>query len=36
MGAKTRIRVASELSEQLEVKVGMHQASVHLPLFLQL
>ena len=27
-GAKTRVRVDSELSEELEVKVGMHQAPV--------
>ena len=32
---KTRVRVDSELSEELEVKVGMHQGSV-LPPFLQL
>ena len=27
-GVKTRVRVDSELSEELEVKVGMHQGSV--------
>ena len=27
-GAKTRVRVDSELSEEFEVKVGMHQGSV--------
>ena len=27
-GARTRVRVDSELSEEFEVKVGMHQASV--------
>ena len=27
-GAKTRFRVDSELSEEFEVKVGMHQVSV--------
>ena len=27
-GAKTRVRVDSELSEEFEVKVGMHQVSV--------
>ena len=32
-GAKTRVRVDSELSEEFEVKVGMHQRSV-LSLFL--
>ena len=30
-GAKTRVRVDSELSEELEVKVGMHQGSVLSP-----
>ena len=30
-GAKTRIRVDSELSEEFEVKVGMHQGSVLSP-----
>ena len=30
-GAKTRVRVESELSEESEVKVGMHQVSVLLP-----
>ena len=28
MGAKTRVRVDSELSEEFEVKVGMYQGSV--------
>ena len=32
-GAKTRIRVDSELSEEFEVKVGMHQGSVLSPFF---
>ena len=32
-GAKTRVRVASEMSEEYEVKVGMHQGPV-LSLFL--
>ena len=27
-GATTRVRVTSELSEEFEVKVGMHQGSV--------
>ena len=27
-GAKTRVRVDSDLSEEFEVKVGMHQGSV--------
>ena len=27
-GAKTRVRVDSELSQEFEVKVGMHQGSV--------
>ena len=27
-GVKTRVRVDSELSEELEVKVGMHQGSM--------
>ena len=27
-GAKTRVRVDSELSEEFEIKVGMHQGSV--------
>ena len=31
VGAKTRVRVDSELSEQFEVKVGMHQGSVLSP-----
>ena len=30
-GAKTRVRVDSELSEEFEVKVGMHQVSVLSP-----
>ena len=30
-GTKTRVRVDSELSEQFEVKVGMHHGSVLLP-----
>ena len=30
-GAKTRVRVDSELSEVFEVKVGMHQGSVLFP-----
>ena len=30
-GAKTRVRVDSELSEEFEVKVGMHQESVLSP-----
>ena len=30
-GAKTRVRVDSELSEEFEVKVGMHQGSVLSP-----
>ena len=30
-GAKTRARVDSELSEEFEVKVGMHQGSVQSP-----
>ena len=33
-GAKTRVRVDSELSERLEVKVGMHQGSVLSPFLL--
>ena len=32
-GAKTRFRVDSELSEELEVKVGMHQGCVLSPFF---
>ena len=32
--AKTRVRVDSELSEELEVKVGMHQGSVLKPFLL--
>ena len=30
-GAKTRVRVDSELSKEFEVKVGMHQGSVLSP-----
>ena len=30
-GAKTRVRVSSQLSEELEVKVGMHQGSLLSP-----
>ena len=30
-GAKTRVRVDSEMSEEIEVKVGMHQGSVLSP-----
>ena len=30
-GAKTRVRVDSELSDKFEVKVGMHQGSVLSP-----
>ena len=30
-GAKTRVRVDSELSDEFEVKVGMHQGSVLSP-----
>ena len=30
-GAKTRVRVDSELSEELEVKVGIYQGSVLSP-----
>ena len=30
-GAKARVRVDSELSEELEVNVGMHQGSVLSP-----
>ena len=30
-GAKTKVRVDSELSEEIEVKVGMHQGSVLSP-----
>ena len=30
-GTKTKVRVDSELSEEFEVKVGMHQGSVLLP-----
>ena len=32
-GAKTRVRVGLELSKEFEVKVGLHQESVFLPLF---
>ena len=31
-GAKKRVRVDSELSEEFEAKVGMHQGSVLSPL----
>ena len=31
-GAKTRVRVDSELSDEFELKVGMHQGSVLSPL----
>ena len=34
-GAKTRVRVDSELSEEFEVKVGIYQGSVHSTLFHQ-
>ena len=30
-GTKTRVRVESELSEEFEVKMGMHQGSVLSP-----
>ena len=30
-GAKTRVRVGSQLSEEFEVNVGMHQGSVLSP-----
>ena len=30
-GAKTRVKVDYELSEEFEVKVGMHQGSMLLP-----
>ena len=30
-GARTRVRVDSDLSEEFEVKVGMHQGSVLSP-----
>ena len=32
-GAKTRVRVDFELSEEFEVKVRMHQGSVQSPFF---
>ena len=35
-GAKTRVRVDSELSEEFEIKVGMHQRSVESPLLFAL
>ena len=35
-GAKTRVRVDSELSEELEAEVGMYQGSVLSPFILQL
>ena len=31
-GAKTRVRVGLELTEEFEVKVGVHQGSALLPL----
>jgi len=31
-GAKTRVRVGLELSEEFEVKVGVHQGSMFWPL----
>ena len=31
-GAKTRVRVGLELSKEFEVKVGVHQGSMLLPL----
>ena len=31
-GAKTRVRVGPELSEEFEVKLGVHQGSVLSPL----
>ena len=34
-GAKTRVRVDCELSEEFEVNVGMYQGSVLSPFFLQ-
>ena len=34
-GAKTRVRVDSELSEEFEVELGMHQGSVLSYFFLQ-
>ena len=33
-GEGTRVRVDSELSEELEVRVGMHQGSVFSPFLL--
>ena len=35
-GAKTRVRVGYAYSEEFEVKVGVHQGSVMLPLLLAL
>ena len=35
-GAKTRVRVDSELSEEFEVNVGMHHGSVPSPLLFAL
>ena len=35
-GAKTRVREDSELSEEFEVKVGMHQGSVLSPFLFSL
>ena len=34
-GAKTKVWVDSELSEEFEVKLGMHHGSVLSPFFLQ-
>ena len=36
LGAKTRIMVDSELSEEFEVNAGMHQGSVLSPIFFAL
>ena len=33
-GAKTRVRVYFDLSEEFEIKIGMHQGSVLSPFFL--
>ena len=35
-GAKTKVRLGSDLSEEFLVQVGAHQGSMLLPLFLQL
>ena len=35
-GAKTRVKIDSEVPEELEVKVGMHQGSVLSPFLLAL